>query len=210
MKLILLGPPGTGKGTQAAIISKKYDIPSISTGDIIRANIAKGTTIGKQVEAIIKAGDLVSDEIVIKMIEDRVQEDDCKNGFILDGFPRTVAQAEAADAMGINVDKVLDIYLPFDTIVERVSGRRVCPKCGASYHIAAAPCKDGVHCDKCGEEVVQRHDDEPEVVRNRLNVYEEKTAPLTQYYEAKGLLYKVSSEKPINEVSEDIFKILEG
>ena len=124
MKLILLGPPGTGKGTQAAIISKKYDIPSISTGDIIRANIAKGTTIGKQVEAIIKAGDLVSDEIVIKMIEDRVQEDDCKNGFILDGFPRTVAQAQAADAMGINVDKVLDIYLPFDTIVERVSGRR--------------------------------------------------------------------------------------
>ncbi len=210
MKLILLGPPGTGKGTQAAIISKKYNIPSISTGDIIRANIANKTPIGLQVESIIKAGELVSDEIVIKMIEDRVKEADCENGFILDGFPRTVAQAEAAEKMGINVDKVLDITLPFDVIVERVSGRRVCPKCGASYHITAAPCKDGVHCDKCGEEVIQRHDDEPDVARNRLAVYEEKTAPLTQYYESKGLLHRVSSEKPINEVSEEIFRILEG
>lgn len=210
MKLIMLGPPGTGKGTQAAFISKKYNIPSISTGDIIRANIANGTEIGKQVSEIIKSGNLVSDDIVIKMIEDRIKDEDCKNGFILDGFPRTVAQAEAAEKMGINVDKVIDINLPFDIIVERVSGRRVCPKCGASYHVSSAPMSDGVHCDKCGEAVIQRHDDEPEIVRNRLRVYEEKTAPLTDFYKAKGILFEVSSEGEIPEVTQRIFAILEA
>lgn len=210
MKLIMLGAPGTGKGTQAAFISKKYNIPSISTGDIIRGAIAKGSELGKQVAEIIKSGDLVSDDIVNKMVEERIKEDDCKNGFILDGFPRTVAQAEAAEKMGIEVDKVLDIYLPFDTIVERVSGRRVCPKCGASYNTVALPSKDGVHCDNCGAELIRRKDDEPEVVANRLKVYEEKTAPLTAFYENKGKLVRVSSEGTIEEVTQAIFAILEA
>lgn len=210
MKLIMLGPPGTGKGTQAAFISKKYNIPSISTGDIIRGAIAKGTPLGQQVAEIIKSGELVSDDIVIKMVEERIKEDDCKNGYILDGFPRTVAQAEAAEKMGIDVDKVLDIYLPFDTIVERVSGRRVCPNCGASYNTLAQPPKDGVHCDKCGAEVIRRKDDEPEVVANRLKVYEEKTAPLTEFYKNKGLLVTISSEGSIEEVTQSIFKVLEA
>lgn len=210
MNLILLGPPGSGKGTQAAIISERYGIPAISTGDIIRATTKGQTALGEKVRGFIDKGELVPDELVIELVKERLSADDCNNGYILDGFPRTVAQAEAITNMGIRIDRVIDIHLADNLIVSRISGRRVCPNCGASYHITASPSKDGVNCDKCNTALVQRNDDEASVVQKRLKVYEEKTAPLTDYYQARGLISKISSADTIESVSKDIFDILEA
>ncbi len=210
MKLILLGPPGCGKGTQAAFIKERYNIPSISTGDMIREQVRSGSELGKQVKACLDAGTLVSDELVIKIVEARLKADDCKNGYILDGFPRTVAQAQALADMGVVIDKVVDITLPDETIIDRISGRRVCPACGASYHITSIPSADNVHCDKCGADLIHRSDDQPEVVAKRLVEYREKTAPLTDFYKKVGNLVTVSSVGAIEDVTAAIFAALEA
>lgn len=210
MKLILLGPPGCGKGTQAAFIKARYNIPSISTGDMIREQVRSGSELGKQVKACLDAGTLVSDELVIRIVEARLKADDCKNGYILDGFPRTVAQAQALNDMGVVIDKVVDITLPDETIIDRISGRRVCPACGASYHVTSIPSADNVHCDKCGAELIHRSDDQPEVVAKRLVEYREKTAPLTDFYKKAGNLVTVSSAGAIEDVTAAIFAALEA
>ena len=181
MNLILLGAPGAGKGTQAEKICGKYGIPAVSTGNIIREALKNGTDMGLKAKSYIDAGKLVPDDVVIGIIKDRLSEYDCKNGFILDGFPRTIPQAEARDNMGIVIDKVVDIEVPDDKIAARLSGRRVCLKCGATYHLEfKKPAKEGV-CDVCGDELVQRKDDKPETVIDRLNVYHEQTEPLKDY-----------------------------
>ena len=191
MKLILLGAPGAGKGTQAEIISEKYNIPTISTGNIIRAAIKNGTEMGLKAKSYIDAGNLVPDEVVIGIIKERLAEDDCKNGFILDGFPRTIPQAEALDKMGFEIDHALSIEVDDAEIIKRMSGRRVCSGCGASYHTEfKKPEKEGV-CNICGGELVIRKDDEPETVMNRLKVYHEQTEPLKDYYKSCGKLITV-------------------
>mgnify|MGYP002555332905 CR=1 FL=1 len=194
MKMILLGPPGCGKGTHGKRISSRYDIPIISTGDIIRVAVSSGSALGEQVKGYMASGNLVPDDIVIALVKDRLTQDDCKNGFIFDGFPRTVPQAEAIDAMGICVDMVLSIELPDQVIVNRVTSRRVCPSCSAGYDVNDNPSRDGVTCDMCGATLIQREDDKAEIVENRLKVYHEKTAPLVAYYEEQGLLHPHRSE----------------
>lgn len=197
MKLILLGAPGAGKGTQAEIISEKYNIPTISTGNIIRAALKNGTEMGLKAKSYIDAGELVPDEVVIGIIRERLAEDDCAEGFILDGFPRTIPQAEALDTMGIAVDAALSIEVADEEIVKRMSGRRVCEACGASYHtIFKKPAKDGV-CNLCGGKLVIRKDDEPETVLNRLTVYHEQTEPLKDYYKAAGKLITVEGQEEL-------------
>ena len=186
MKLILMGAPGAGKGTQSTKISERYNIPAVSTGDMLRAAVKEGTEMGLSAKAYMDAGKLVPDEVVIGIIKERLAKSDCQNGFILDGFPRTVPQAEALDSMGITLDKIVSIEVPDEAIVERMSGRRVCAKCGASYHTVFNPSLDGVKCDKCGEELTVRRDDAPEVVLSRLEVYHSTTEPLKEYYSAKG------------------------
>ena len=182
MKLILLGAPGAGKGTQAEMLSAHYSIPAISTGNIIREALKKGTEMGLKAKSFIDAGQLVPDNVVIGIIQERLTLDDCKNGFILDGFPRTIPQAEALDAMGIEIDKVVDIEVPDELIAGRMAGRRVCEKCGASYHLEhKQPEEEGV-CDQCGGKLVQRKDDHPDTVLDRLRVYHEQTEPLKDYY----------------------------
>ena len=207
MKLILLGPPGCGKGTQARFIKERYQIPSISTGDMIRAELSAGSPLGEQVRSFMDAGELVPDELIIRIVDARLKEEDCAGGFILDGFPRTVPQAQALLDMGVQIDKVLEITLPDEVIVERVSGRRVCPACGFSTRVAAAP--DG-RCVKCGAELVHRDDDKPEVVRKRLEVYREFTAPLSDFYGKLGLLKTVSSLGTIEEVAERVIGAIEA
>ena len=193
MNLILLGAPGAGKGTQAEIICETYKIPAISTGNIIREALKSGTEMGLKAKSYMDAGQLVPDEVVIGIIKDRLAQDDCKNGFILDGFPRTIPQAEALDKMGIVIDKVIDIEVPDEKIVQRMSGRRVCEACGASYHILyKKPEVEGV-CGKCGGTLVQRKDDHPDTVNARLKVYHEQTEPLKAYYSAQGKHYKAYS-----------------
>ena len=178
MNLILLGAPGAGKGTQAEVICDKLGVPTISTGNIIREALSKGTEMGIKAKSFIDAGQLVPDEVVIGIIKERLAKDDCKNGFILDGFPRTIPQAEALDAMGVVIDKVIDIEVPDDKIVQRLSGRRVCADCGASYHLEyKKPEKEGI-CNVCGGKLVQRKDDHPDTVLDRLKVYHEQTEPL--------------------------------
>lgn len=197
MKLILLGAPGAGKGTQAEIISEKYNIPTISTGNIIRAALKNGTEMGLKAKSYIDAGELVPDEVVIGIIRERLAEEDCAEGFILDGFPRTIPQAEALDTMGIAVDAALSIEVADEEIVKRMSGRRVCEACGASYHtIFKKPAKDGV-CNLCGGKLVIRKDDEPETVLNRLTVYHEQTEPLKDYYKAAGKLITVEGQEEL-------------
>ena len=209
MKLILLGAPGAGKGTQAENISKKYNIPSISTGDMIRAAIKSGSELGQQVKSFTDAGKLVPDATVIAIIKERLTKDDCKNGFILDGFPRTIPQAEALDKMGVIIDKVVDIDVPDENIVNRMSGRRVCKACGSSYHIEnKKPKVEGV-CDACGGELQIRKDDAPETVLDRLNVYHEQTEPLKDFYAKCGKLRSVEGTAPITEITEAILKVLE-
>ncbi len=197
MKLILLGAPGAGKGTQAEIISEKLGIPTISTGNIIRAALKSGSEMGQAAKAYIEAGKLVPDEVVIGIIKDRLAEDDCKNGFILDGFPRTIPQAEALDRMGIIIDKVIDIEVADEKIARRVSGRRVCLDCGATYHVDYKKSKVEGVCDHCGSTLVQRKDDHPDTVAARLKEYHEQTEPLKGYYEACGKLVIVEGQEEL-------------
>lgn len=209
MNLIFLGAPGAGKGTQAEKVSEKLGIPTISTGNIIREALKNETEMGLKAKSFIESGKLVPDEVVIGIIKDRLAEDDCKNGFILDGFPRTIPQAEALDTMGIKIDKVIDIEVADEKIVQRMSGRRVCPDCGASYHTEyKKPIKDGI-CNACGAELVIRKDDKPEVVLDRLSVYHEQTEPLKDYYAAKGILKEVEGQEEVADTTALTFKALE-
>ena len=209
MKLIFLGAPGAGKGTQAEVVSERLSIPTISTGNIIRAAIKDGTEMGKKAKDFIEKGALVPDEVVIGIIKDRLKADDCKNGFILDGFPITVPQAEALDEMGIEIDKVIDIEVPDEKIAARMSGRRVCQGCGASYHLLyKKPEKDGV-CNSCGGELVQRKDDHPDTVLERLCVYHTQTEPLKEFYEKKGKLRIVEGQEEIADTTALTLKALE-
>lgn len=209
MKLILLGAPGAGKGTQAEIISEKYNIPTISTGNIIRAALKNGTEMGIKAKSYIDAGNLVPDDVVIGIIKERLAEDDCQNGYILDGFPRTIPQAEALDELGFDIDAALSIEVADEEIVKRMSGRRVCEKCGASYHTEyKKPDKDGV-CNLCGGKLVIRKDDEPETVKNRLNVYHEQTEPLKDYYKACGKLLCVEGQDEVKDTTRLVLEALE-
>ena len=197
MNLILLGAPGAGKGTQAEAISEALNIPQISTGNMLREAVKNGTEYGLKAKAVMEAGGLVSDDIVIGILKDRIAQDDAKNGFILDGFPRTVPQAEALDKMGVRIDKVVEIFVPDETIKERVSGRRVCEGCGASYHIQYKPSKVEGVCDKCGAKNVIRKDDEPATVISRLETYHEQTEPIKAYYEQQGKLETVIGQEEV-------------
>ena len=212
MKIIMLGAPGAGKGTQAKQIAEKYSIPHISTGDIFRANIKNGTELGKKAKTYMDQGLLVPDELTCDLVVDRIKQDDCKNGFILDGFPRTIPQAEALDAalskMGEKMDYAIDVDVPDENIVRRMGGRRVCLNCGATYHIVSIPTKVEGICDKCGSEVVLRDDDKPETVQKRLSVYHEQTQPLIDYYNRQGILKTVNGTCPLEEVFADIVTIL--
>ena len=201
MNLILLGAPGAGKGTQAEVICEHLHIPAVSTGNMIREALKNGTEMGLRAKSYMEEGKLVPDEVVIGIIKDRLQQDDCKGGFILDGFPRTIPQAEALDKMGIAIDKVIDIEVPDEKIVERMSGRRVCESCGASYHLLyKKPEKEGV-CGKCGGALVQRKDDHPDTVKERLKVYHEQTEPLKAYYEKQGKLAVVEGQEDVADTS---------
>lgn len=204
MKLILLGAPGAGKGTQATRISDKYNLPHISTGDILRKNIKEGTELGRQAKSYIDAGQLVPDEVVINIVKDRLHQADCKNGYILDGFPRTCAQAEALDKVA-SIDCVINIAVDPNLIVNRITGRRMCA-CGESYHISMGI---GDTCPKCGAKLYQRDDDKEETVKERMQVYENQTAPLIDYYTAKNLVVDVDGGKPLNEVFEQISKVID-
>lgn len=209
MKLILLGAPGAGKGTQAEFICSKLSIPTISTGNIIRAALKAGTEMGLKAKEFIDNGQLVPDDVVIGIIKERLSEDDCKNGFILDGFPRTIPQAEALDEMGIEIDKVIDIEVPDEKIVARMSGRRVCPKCGNSYHlIYKQPAKENT-CDACGEELVLRKDDHPDTVKERLDIYHSQTEPLKDFYGKKNKLFIVEGQEEVADTSALVLKALE-
>ena len=209
MNLIFLGAPGAGKGTQAEVISKKLNIPTISTGNIIREALKNGTEMGLKAKAYIEAGKLVPDSVVIGIIQERLAKDDCAGGFILDGFPRTIPQAEALDDMGVKIDKVVEIQVDDETIIGRMSGRRVCSKCGASYHIANKPPKAEGICDSCGGELVQRKDDAPETVLDRLEVYHTQTEPLKDFYAAKGILRTADGTLGIEKSIEATLKALE-
>ncbi|MCI5946861.1 MAG: adenylate kinase [Oscillospiraceae bacterium] len=208
MNLILLGAPGAGKGTQAEVISAKLGIPQISTGNILREAVKNGTECGLKAKSYMESGALVPDEVVIGILKDRIAEDDCKNGFILDGFPRTVPQAEALEAMGVNIDKVLSIDVPDADIQARISGRRVCEKCGASYHVDFKPTKVEGICDKCGGKAVQRKDDAPETVIERLKTYHVQTAPLADFYAAKGKLTRVKGLDGVEATSKVVLEAL--
>ena len=206
MKLILLGAPGAGKGTQAAVISRELGIPAISTGNILRAAIQEGTPTGMKAKTYMDEGHLVPDEVIIGILKERIAQDDCKNGFILDGFPRSVPQAEALDEMGVKIDKVLEIFVPDETIKQRVSGRRVCEGCGATYHIQFKPSKVEGVCDKCGAKTIIRKDDQPETVLDRLAVYHKTTEPLKAYYEKQGKLETVIGQEEVADTTALVLK----
>ena len=209
MNIILLGAPGAGKGTQAEVICDRLQIPTISTGNIIREALKSGTEMGLKAKAFMEAGQLVPDEVVIGIIKERLAKDDCQNGFILDGFPRTIPQAEALDAMGVEINKVIDIEVSDEDIVKRMSGRRVCEKCGASYHLEfKKPAKEGV-CNLCTGTLVQRKDDHPDTVLSRLKVYHEETEPLKDYYEKQGKLTIVEGQHDIADTTAKVLKALE-
>ncbi len=212
MKVIMLGAPGAGKGTQAKQIADKYNIPHISTGDIFRANIKNGTELGKKAKTYMDQGLLVPDELVVELVADRIQQDDCKNGFVLDGFPRTIPQAEALDAALENInekmDYAIDVDVPDENIIKRMSGRRACLNCGATYHIVSIPTKVEGICDRCGNPVVLRDDDKPETVKKRLEVYHEQTQPLIDYYKKQDILRTVNGVQPMEEVFKAIVEIL--
>ena len=208
MKLILLGAPGAGKGTQADILCKELDIPTISTGNILRAAIKNGTPTGMKAKAYMDEGKLVPDDVIIGIITERVAEEDCKNGYILDGVPRTIAQAEALEKAGIVFDDVISIEISDEVIMERMSGRRVCEHCGASYHLVAVPPKQEGICDKCGGKLVQRKDDAPETVKARLEVYHKETEPLKDFYAKRGLLKSVENQATVAETSQVILRAL--
>ena len=212
MKIIMLGAPGAGKGTQAKMIADQYSIPHISTGDIFRANIKNGTELGKKAKEYMDKGLLVPDELTVDLVIDRVAQDDCANGYVLDGFPRTIPQAESLDEAltkrGEKIDFAINVEVPDENIINRMSGRRACLACGATYHIVHIPTKVEGICDRCGAELVLRDDDKPETVKNRLNVYHEQTQPLIDYYGNKGVLVEVDGTKEMKEVFADIVNIL--
>ncbi len=212
MKIIMLGAPGAGKGTQAKQIADKYGIPHISTGDIFRANIKNGTELGKKAKEYMDQGALVPDELTCDLVMDRIAQDDAKNGFVLDGFPRTIPQAEALTAalekIGQKMDFAIDVDVPDENIVNRMSGRRACLNCGATYHIVSIPPKQEGICDRCGSEIVLRDDDKPETVQKRLTVYHEQTQPLIDYYKKQGILQSVDGTVPMDEVFRSIVAIL--
>lgn len=211
MKIIMLGAPGAGKGTQAKRIAEKYSIPHISTGDIFRANIKNNTELGKKAKSYMDQGLLVPDEVTIGMLLDRIKKEDCVNGYVLDGFPRTIPQAEsltkALEEMGQKIDYAVDVDVPDENIVSRMSGRRACITCGATYHVQFAPPKAEGICDKCGAELVLRDDDKPETVQKRLTVYHEQTQPLIDYYRRAGVLVSVDGTQSMDQVFESIVKI---
>ena len=212
MKIVMLGAPGAGKGTQAKMIAAKYQIPHISTGDIFRANIKNGTELGKKAKSYMDQGLLVPDELTVDLVIDRLAQDDCKDGYILDGFPRTIPQAEALDAalakLGEKMDYAIDVDVPDENIVSRMSGRRACTGCGATYHIVYNPSKKGDCCEVCGEKLILRDDDKPETVQKRLNVYHEQTQPLIDYYTKQSILRTVDGTQDMNDVFAEIVKIL--
>lgn len=212
MKIIMLGAPGAGKGTQAKKIAAKYGIPHISTGDIFRANIKNGTELGKKAKTYMDQGLLVPDELVVDLVVDRVNQDDCTNGYVLDGFPRTIPQAEALtealEKMGQKVDFAIDVNVPDENIVKRMGGRRACVTCGATYHMVYAPTKKEGICDTCGGELILRDDDKPETVQKRLNVYHDQTQPLIDYYTSQGILCTVDGTVDIDDVFRAITEFL--
>ena len=210
MNLILLGAPGAGKGTQAEAICNKLQIPAVSTGNIIRAAIKAGTETGKAVQRYTEQGQLVPDEVVIAMVKERLAQEDCKGGFILDGFPRTLAQAVALDEMGVTIDKVIDIEVSDSEIIRRMSGRRVCGSCGATYHIEYKPSQTEGVCDKCSEPTILRKDDEPDTVLERLQVYHNQTEPLKEYYEKQNKLYPVQGQEEVRDTIALTMKVLEA
>lgn len=212
MKIIMLGAPGAGKGTQAKMIADKYGVPHVSTGDIFRANLKNGTELGMEAKKYMDQGLLVPDELTVRILLDRVAQDDCKNGYVLDGFPRTIPQAEVLDSeltkLGDHIDYAINVDVPDENIVKRMSGRRACLTCGATYHIEHVPPKKEGICDVCGSELVLRDDDKPETVKNRLNVYHEQTQPLIDFYTEKGVLKTVDGTVPMEEVFAAITAIL--
>lgn len=214
MKIIMLGAPGAGKGTQAKMIADKYKVPHISTGDIFRANIKDGTELGMEAKKYMDQGLLVPDELTVRILLDRVGADDCKNGYVLDGFPRTIPQAEVLDKAladrGEQIDFAIDVDVPDENIVRRMSGRRACPACGATYHTEHIPPETEGICDRCGKELVLREDDKPETVSKRLKVYHEQTQPLIDFYSAKGVLRTVDGTQPMEKVFDSIAEILEA
>ena len=213
MKIIMLGAPGAGKGTQAKMIAEKYSIPHISTGDIFRANIKNGTELGKEAKSYMDKGELVPDELTVRILLDRVANDDCKNGYVLDGFPRTIPQAEVLDSElsknGDSIDFAIDVDVPDDNIIKRMSGRRACLTCGATYHVVHVPPKKEGVCDKCGSELVLRDDDKEETVKNRLAIYHQQTQPLIDFYNNKGILKSVDGTVDMMDVFNSIIKIVE-
>ena len=212
MRIIMLGAPGAGKGTQAKKIAEKYSIPHISTGDIFRANIKNGTELGKKAKTYMDQGLLVPDELTCDLVVDRIQQPDAKNGYVLDGFPRTIPQAEcltdALSKLGSKIDYAIDVDVPDENIVSRMSGRRACTGCGATYHIVYNPSKKGECCEVCGEKLILRDDDKPETVQKRLNVYHEQTQPLIDYYTKQSILRTVDGTQDMNDVFAEIVKIL--
>ena len=214
MKIVMLGAPGAGKGTQAKMIAAKYEVPHISTGDIFRANIKNGTELGKKAKEYMDQGLLVPDELTVDLVIDRLSQEDCAKGYILDGFPRTIPQAEALDAAlskrGEKMDYAIDVDVPDENIVNRMSGRRACTGCGATYHIVHNPSKKGDVCEVCGETLILRDDDKPESVQKRLTVYHEQTQPLIDYYTQQGILKTVDGTQDMNDVFTDVTKILEA
>ncbi|HHV38238.1 MAG TPA: adenylate kinase [Tepidimicrobium sp.] len=214
MRLVLLGPPGAGKGTQASVIVREYNIPHISTGDIFRDNIKRGTELGKKAKEYMDKGLLVPDDLVVSIVRDRIAEADCKGGFLLDGFPRTVSQGEALDEelerISLGLDKVINIDVEKEILLQRAMGRRVCRDCGATYHVEFSPPKEEGICDTCNGELFQREDDKVETVEQRIKVYNEQTEPLIDYYTRKGLILNVDGSKSIDEIFEKISQSLQG
>lgn len=208
MKLILLGAPGAGKGTQAEVICDKLGIPAVSTGNILREAMKNGTEMGRKAKSYIDSGALVPDDVIIKIIKERLAQDDCKNGFILDGVPRTVAQAEALETMGVDIDKVVDIEVADETIVKRLSGRRVCSACGASYQTLYKPSANPDRCDRCNGQLIVRKDDEPATIVERLRTYHELTEPLVDFYKERGKLVVVEGQEEVADTSRLLFEKL--
>ncbi len=210
MKIVLIGAPGAGKGTQAVAIEKEYNIPAISTGQIIRETIAAKTALGSEMKTFIDRGELVPDEMVVKIVKERIKKDDCKNGYILDGFPRTVSQAIIMEKLPIEIDVALELSVDEDVIVDRLAGRRVCSKCGATYHIISNPSKKEGICDKCGTILKTREDDVPEVIRHRLKVYNEQTKSLKEFYKERGKLITVEGCNDVRDTTLALMKALRG
>ena len=212
MQILLMGPPGAGKGTQAVKLVEKFSIPQISTGDMFRAAVKEGTELGKKAKACMEAGTLVPDEVTVGIVRERLAKDDCKNGFILDGFPRTVEQAEALqkilEELGKSLTKVLNIHVPAEHLIERAVGRRICKTCGATYHVKFNPPKSDDACDNCGGQLYQRADDNEETMKKRLSVYEESTRPLIDYYKKIGVYDEIDGRQPIENVTEELVNVL--